>query len=494
VFYEKRAKKMSLPYDDRDVRSIERYAKRLIGRSLRGVLDTNTIETIVEYKKTKGEMGKYIRDGQDNQYIVDSIRTKGDMGQLLEKYYFMYKPNNRSEPDFSVIGLELKSTPVVYDKGGHLRPKERLVLNIIDYMSEHKKDWDNSSFWHKNRSLLILFYLYEKDKSILDLLFKLAGVWEYPPEDLKIIKDDWARIVDKIRAGKAHEISEADTFYLGACRKGVGHGGDLRKQPFSKILAPQRAYSFKQKYMNTIIARWTGDITDEDIEPILKGSLDEYKDIPFDELVTRRFEPYLGMSIEEIHKRLNVDINPKAKNYYATLTLRILGVVAKKAEEFEKAGVIIRTIRLKHNNRPKEEISFPAFRYKEIIKEEWETSTLRSLLERKFFFVIYKYDTKGNLILRKATFWNMPYQDLENEVKRVWDRTIEQIKNGKADELPRITDSPLCHVRPHGANARDTDETPNGRKLVKKSFWLNASYIEEQVASDLRDQPELLSY
>lgn len=39
-------------------------------------------------------------------------------------------------------------------------------------------------------------------------------------EDLKQIEEDWNLIIKKIRDGKAHEISEADTMYLGACTKG----------------------------------------------------------------------------------------------------------------------------------------------------------------------------------------------------------------------------------------------------------------------------------
>lgn len=38
----------------------------------------------------------------------------------------------------------------------------------------------------------------------------------YPAADLEIIRQDWQTIVEKIRNGKAHEISEGDTNYLGA--------------------------------------------------------------------------------------------------------------------------------------------------------------------------------------------------------------------------------------------------------------------------------------
>ena len=450
---------MDLPYDFKDRSAIVRYTKRLLRRTLRDVL-------------TPADIEKFVRNESN----------KGEMGHALERYYFRYRPNNISGPDFSEAGLELKSTPVIYDRKGDLRPKERLVLNLIDYMTEHERKWENSSFWQKNKALLLIFYLYEKDVSILDLLFKLIDVWEYPPADLKIIKEDWVKIINKIRAGKAHEISESDTFYLGACTKGTGHGGNLRQQPFSSELAPQRAYSLKSKYISTIIARWSGELIN--VEPILKGEFNQA--VPFEELVIIRFQPYIGMSINDIHQSLALDINRTAKNYYATVTLRILGVRAKKAEEFEKADVIIRTVRLKHNNMPKEDISFPYFKYKEIVTEEWDTSTFRALLERKFFFVIYKYNAHGELVLRKVTFWNMPYRDLQ-KAKWVWERTVELIKAGMVDELPKKSKSPVCHVRPHGRNAHDTDVTMEGQRAVKKCFWLNAGYLKNQITKDILD-------
>jgi DNA mismatch repair protein MutH len=478
---------MTFPYNESDPCSIEQYARLLIGRSLREVLDSQAIETIIGDNKTKGERGKLLRDGEDNGYFVDNVRTKGGMGQLLERYYFMYEPNNLSEPDFPKAGLELKSTPVKYIKGEKFRAKERLVLNIIDYMAEHKKEWEDSSFWRKNRNLLLIFYLYKEDTFVLDLLFELVGIWNFPPEDLRIIKEDWEAIVKKIRDGKAHEIHEGETLYLGACTKGVGHGKDLRRQPFSDTLAKQRAFSLKQKYVNLVIDRWTGTIIDTEVQSIVKTTDEYIGDETFEDLVLRKFRPYIGKTIQQIHGSLGLDINPKAKNYYATVTLRILGVKAKKAEEFEKADIVIRTVRLKNNNVPKEDISFPYFKFKELIEEEWETSTLKELLDRKFFFVIYKYDPAGRLVLRKVTFWNMPYNDLEIEARGVWQRTIALIKDGKADQLPRKSGSRVCHVRPHGANSSDTDETPDGRYLVKKCFWLNAGYIKEQIANGIID-------
>jgi DNA mismatch repair protein MutH len=61
----------------------------------------------------------------------------------------------------------------------------------------------------------------------------LVDEWSFPSTDLEIIKKDWETITKKIADGKAHELSEGDTFYLGACTKGA-NASSVRKQPFSR--------------------------------------------------------------------------------------------------------------------------------------------------------------------------------------------------------------------------------------------------------------------
>ena len=61
---------------------------------------------------------------------------------------------------------------------------------------------------------------------------------------MKIIEHDFNVIKDKICAGKAHELSEGDTLYLGAATK-AATSEDRREQPFSDELAKPRAFAFK---------------------------------------------------------------------------------------------------------------------------------------------------------------------------------------------------------------------------------------------------------
>ena len=108
--------------------------------------------------------------------------------------------------------------------------------------------------------------------------------------------------------------------------------------------------------------------------------------------------------------------------------------------------------------------------------------------------VVYKYDEQDRLRLKGCQFWNIPYNDLEGNVKNVWMKTQRVIKEGihitvkngrKYNNLPKASDNPVCHVRPHALNAEDTYELPNGEQFPKQCFWLNNSYILMQLRKDL---------
>jgi DNA mismatch repair protein MutH len=477
---------IKLPYDKTDANSIEVYAKRLLNKTLKEVLGDESVQ-------------KY--------------SGKGKLGQALEDLYFQYKPNSNSEPDFSEAGLELKTTPLKAITKGYVS-KERLVFNIINYNKEYKESFKTSSFWKKNQLLLLMFYLHEQEKLDFDYIFKIIRLWRFPIADLKIIKDDWEKIVSKIKAGKAHEISEGDTLYLGACTKGANNQS-LRAQPFSAEMAMQRAFSLKSKYINFIIEKSLNgeeelepitpkyiDIVNEnrltnleephgeykikikDIEPVIKN-IDAYsKGQTFEDYVIGRFSKHYGKRQSQLIKEFGILLSrkPMPKNMGNLIARKIMGVSKGHIEEFVKADVEMKTIRLNKNGMPKESMSFAQIKYKDIIDEQWDESYLFEILSKRFFFVVFQMNdsTDQDPILSKVMFWTMPMKDLE-VASNFWKHTKAQILKGDYEHFYKLSDKMICHVRPKGLNSKDLMETPQGKFEKKKSYWLNASYIKEQI-------------
>ena len=437
--------------------------------------------------------GKTLREACDKSILNHNYSGKGNFGQILEKFYFLYEPNSDSEPDFAIAGLELKSTPLKQLQNKEYRSKERLVLNIINYLEVVNQDFETSSFWKKNTNILLIFYLHQTGSDILDYLIKLVDEWNFPKTDLEIIKKDWQLIKQKIADGKAHELSEGDTFYLGACTKGA-NANSTRKQPFSGIPAKQRAFSLKQGYVNHIIA----SIANEEIGIYGKliPSLNVAKKQTIEEIVISKFKPYYNKTVDQILKKICVKINTTAKSFYANLTKAILGIeLDKEIEEFEKAEIIVKTVRLKENNLPKEDISFPNFKYEEIINEEWDDSNFKYILEHKFLFVFFQFEDE-KLVLRKVKFWNMPYADIL-EAEKVWEKTKDIVSKGKIvkevigkirhTNFPNKSFNSVSHVRPHATNTEDTYPLPTKDKLTKSKeytkhcFWLNNTYVRDEI-------------
>lgn len=439
---------------------------------------------------SKSAIGKSVNDILNEEIVTveDKDANKGGLGQLIEKYLFGMDNNSDSEPDFMPAGIELKVTPYKKIKGDKLSAKERLVLNIIDYMSEYKNTFRSSHFWYKNNKIQLLWYLWEANKDKKDLIITHEKLLELEKnEDLKQIEEDWNFIINKIREGKAHEISEADTMYLGACSKGA-NALSTREQPFSDIPAMQRAFCFKNSYMTQLVRKYIGDYSN--VEKILKGTNDT-----FNEFVLNIIAKYKGKSQNELMKEFNIDT--KAKNVNSMLISRMFNVKSKlsETEEFQKAKIIPKTIRIEENGRIKESISFPYFKYTEIVNQDWETSDLREELETtKYMFFIFKMEN-GEYIFKGIKLWNMPEIDIETSVMEMWKKTYNTIKTGnivksiengiRKTNFVGMSENNVCHVRPHGRNASDVCKLPVADKLTgateytKHCFWINNNYIRK---------------
>ena len=464
-----------LPYDKTSKESILEYAQRLLGKSLWSLhAEARQVQT-----------------------------GKGGLGNAVEKYHFQYEPNSKSEPDFKEAGVELKCTPLKRVSDGSVLSKERLVLNVIDYIEEASKTFATSSFWKKNSLLLLMFYLHEEGKVPFDLIFKIIRLWNFPETDLKIIQDDWTIIHNKIIAGKAHELSEGDTLYLAACTKGSRAGAEMRRQPNSTNLAPQRAYSIKSKYVNTIIldslahSEMCNDVfisdaqkrkilkAQGDAESVVRSITDYNQAETFEQLIERKFAKYYGKTIAEIEDILGVQFG-QSKSMAYNVCRAILGVKAKKIAEFEKAEIAIKTIRLEANGNLKEAMSFPNVNYKEIVQEaDWEESALYGMFTQRFLFIIFRKPAVKDdkqVRLEKVMFWTMPFKDLE-QGKILWEDTRTKVAGGNYEHFVKASENPICHIRPKAQNAADTTEGAQGFQVKKMCYWLNREYVLKLINS-----------
>lgn len=501
-------------YDANSIDSIYNYAKKLEGMTFQEILD--------EYEKdaSNKHMGKYrYSKTYDSQKTVKDIKinynnkdygvaintsAKGQLGNLIEKFYFGYNPNSSQSADFEKVGIELKQTPIDITKKGEYRAGERLSITNISFNYPVEDDFYKSHLWNKMKCILLIQYLRDKSIDRLEYTIKFVNLFSPPKEDLKIIIEDYKKINEKIKQGKADELSESDTLYLGACTKGATAEKSKRPQYYGEhTLARKRNYCFKNSYMTYVLQNY---ILKNNVpcESILKENIN----IKFTDYIVNLINKHIGMTDKELCLKYNRKYNNN-KAQWKDLSFRMLGIKSNHAAEFEKANIVVKTIRIEKNGKNRESISFAPFKFKELVEEEWENSTIFNYFDTtQFLFVIFKNNGESYTLLG-SQLWHMPYNDLNKTVCCEWNTYKNIIKNGITfkknikvngkieikNNLPGMKDTKILHIRPHsnksayllldgfkkGNIEKDADELPNGEWMTKQSFWLKNSYILKQL-------------
>ena len=151
----------------------------------------------------------------------------------------------------------------------------------------------------------------------------------------------------------------------------------------------------------------------------------------FTTIITNRIMQYKGMTATSLYEKFN--INPKAKGKNSTLIRKIIGLTGdiEKTQEFQKANMNLRVIRIKRNGMPKEDSSFKEYNFKEIAtNDNWEKShPYLEICSKRFLFVIFKETESDVYILDKVKFWGFPDR-LIPEMQRVWQETRDIIIAG----------------------------------------------------------------
>lgn len=454
----------NLPYDITSAKSIFEYSKGLLGRTLRD----------------------FVWEGYEPK------TGKGSLGQMVENIYFLLETNTYAGADFSEAGMELKCTPLKKSKQEELLIKERLVCNMINYCEVVEEDFEHSHFYLKCQLMLLLFYLHQSNCDNLDLEFLFSVLWKLPEKDLLIIRHDYDVIIDKIKQGKAHELSEGDTMYLGACRKGQ-KGESLMKQPNNGIEAPRRAFSLKMAYMRTVLEyvlnsgkNAVSNVAGVQSELVSTKALQKHS---FDDILLSRFKQYLKMPYKRIAKRKKIDISNNPKNKFAMIANAIAASTkcsnVNRSEEFLKAGLTMKTIRVQANGNIKESMSFENIDYIEVAEcEEWIDSRLYELYSSRFMFVVFKEQNQGkeDYVLDDVFFWTMPQKDLDL-AEEYWNHIKTNILEDHISEEYwwKGADRKKFHVRPKAQKAVDLAPTPNGKGAKKFCYWFNNDYVCEIV-------------
>jgi DNA mismatch repair protein MutH len=444
----------------------------------KGAFDFKTASAAQIFQRARELEGLLLGQVAGTPFVATEMaRGKGEVGRAIETF-FGIPANPIADADFPAAGVELKVVPLVRS-GNNYHVKERTVISMIDYKALVLETWATA---HVRQKLHILFVFFEhlpgRPKS--DFPVRKVLLWKPEGQVADLIREDWYRVLRKVKDGQAHELSEADGRIMGPCTKGVD-SAHLRRQPFNSTLAKSRAFALKPPFTLSLYLEATGRLGQ--VESLITNLRLRRLDM-FEDQLLDRVRPHIGRTIGELGNRLGVPRSAR-KDYAAQVVRRLFGARSyrSKIKEFEESGLTLRITRVAPDGLPYEHLSFPAFRYSELLEETWDDSDLLSRIEYMLLVPVLgtERDTpQADCRLGEPIFWRPTMEELET-VQQEWEMFRNEIRRGKARDLTPASRTSIIHVRPHSRDAQDTDEAPLVGQIVKKSFWLNRGFVAEIV-------------
>ena len=184
---------------------------------------------------------------------ADSRRAKGWAGQLIEACLGA-SAGSLSEPDFQLIGVELKTIPVTADG----RPRESTYVCTVPLAGGSATRWRDSNVAAKLARVLWVPVVSESGSRPGDRVVGRPLLWSPAPEETAALAADWRELMDMVCLGELDRI----TAYHGTClqirpkaadsrarRWGVGESGEsVRTLPRGFYLRPSFTRAILQRH------------------------------------------------------------------------------------------------------------------------------------------------------------------------------------------------------------------------------------------------------
>ena len=434
---------------------------------------------LLEY--TSHIVGKTFKE-IDSEHLLDNetvTRQKGLLGHVVETGFYKYPRNSDSRADFEELDIELKVTGYVKNKNGTLRAKERLVLSKIDYNQIINETYENSHVLGKCKKMLIIWYEYDREKEAKDFIITDYQLYDMT-NDEKIFKNDFEIIKGKVLAGKAHELSEGDTSYLGACTK-ARTSADRTTQPFSDILSKPRAYSLKNAYMTGILR--------ENVEKSIITIESNFNTV--EDYVKDKLKPYFGKTqieiLEEITGIKYEDKIPKGiSKQISDILIGKDSELPQKDELFAKTSFIIKNLPIQENGKPRERMSFKTISLSEF-EDKWDDSYWKNYFEETTLITIcYEEVNKsknGYRVLKDVKKITFNENDLE-EFAKTYNQIKLAIENKDIHLLPTSSNgfkNQMLEIAPKGVKGDDAYKNFFKRDKTKVAFMISKKLLYKKL-------------
>lgn len=158
-----------------------------------------------------------------------TVGAKGWTGTLLEMALGA-TAGSLSEPDFQLIGVELKTIPLRTDG----RPRESTYICVLPPPGGDPPLWEHSNVRRKLARVLFVPVVYETGLSFAARIIGTPLIWSPSPEEESALRADWEELMDLACTGHVESITAHHGTHLqirpkaanaSARQRGVGEDG-----------------------------------------------------------------------------------------------------------------------------------------------------------------------------------------------------------------------------------------------------------------------------
>lgn len=457
--------------------------------------------------KTLGEVDRA------NVFEITKTNPKvtGIAGDVVEQSILGYPADSRQEPDLIVDGeeVELKTTGLrrsKKDKG--LEAKEPMSITAVSLGTIVKESFYTSNFWHKLKSLLIVYYLYDSEKTVTAdeyarFVIKGHQFHVFEPEEEETLKNDWQLVHDYVERVQTESKTDEEL------KEGYAKlSSALRSELMMIDTAPKYPNPPRFRLKRSAVTFMARKVFKDQME-MLPVSFSSFSEL--DSVLRPLVERYRGKTVSEAYRGLHIDGKP-AKSASEKMLVAMLGGKGKvnNIDLFVKAGIKVKSIVLSKDGGRTEDMKLVGIDFNELIRcASYEESMLREYLASPFVFAVFqepsaKAPMGENVFLGfkrfafddafvdgdARTVWTECRELIDSEALRetpVLDKKTGRPRVNKAGTITTMLNFPkskdhILFVRGTGSDSTDKPECVNGIKMYRQQFWVRGNYMVDQLA------------
>ena len=157
------------------------------------------------YARALSLSGKKIYDlVHELQLLIpeNPVESKGWLGRALE-IYLGADAQNEARPDFTALGIELKTIPV----DARAKPMESTYVTVVPLIHPGALEWRESTVYAKLQRVLWIPFEGRTDIPLSNRRFGYPVLWTPSVEQEAVLRADWEELMEMVVLGQLESIS-----------------------------------------------------------------------------------------------------------------------------------------------------------------------------------------------------------------------------------------------------------------------------------------------